>query len=210
MINLHIIRDDLLLEPVKKGKRVKRPAKKSTTVPTISVVIKDTPGVSVSKKKAPAKVDRSKGFKILSDVALSKAAQFKEATKRSKKDYHISQASGSGDGTDFESERFPIVPTYDSESENESWGDSEDDNDDDSKGDDDKADSDDDGNSDSGDNERTDSDDDDENPSFTLKDCDEEHDKEYESDDDYKNVFKEEDVDLYKDVEVRSLGPEHG
>ncbi|GJW14325.1 hypothetical protein Tco_0018458 [Tanacetum coccineum] len=44
-------------EPVKKAKRVKRPAKKSTTVPIAGVVIRDTPGVSVSKKKAPAKVD---------------------------------------------------------------------------------------------------------------------------------------------------------
>ncbi|GKE16800.1 hypothetical protein Tco_1424377, partial [Tanacetum coccineum] len=48
-------------------------------------------------------------------------------------------------------------------------------------------------------------DDDDENPSFTLKDYDEEgHDEEYESDDDYENMFKEEDDDLYKDVNVRS------
>nr|GEY98293.1 hypothetical protein [Tanacetum cinerariifolium] len=58
--------------------------------------------------------------------------------------------------------------------------------------------------------EGTDLDDDDENPSFTLKDYDEEeHDKEHESDDDYKNVYKEEDDDLYKDVDVRSLGAEH-
>ncbi|GJT58260.1 hypothetical protein Tco_0993314 [Tanacetum coccineum] len=61
-------------EPVKKAKRVKRPTKKSTTTPTAGVVIRDTPGVSVSKKKAPAKADRSKGIEILSDVALSKAA----------------------------------------------------------------------------------------------------------------------------------------
>nr|GEU78780.1 hypothetical protein [Tanacetum cinerariifolium] len=60
-------------EPVKKGKRVKRHAKKSTTAPTTYVSISDTP------------------------------AQLEEATKRSKKDFHISQASGSGDGTDFES-----------------------------------------------------------------------------------------------------------
>ncbi|GJX15920.1 hypothetical protein Tco_0216752 [Tanacetum coccineum] len=105
------------------------------------------------------------------------------------------------------------VPTYDSESENESWGDNEDDNnddiDDDSKGDDHKAGSDDDGNSNADDNERTDSDDDDENPSFTLKDYDEEeHDDEYESDDDNENVFEEEDDDLYKDVDVRLLGAE--
>ncbi|GKA70394.1 hypothetical protein Tco_0776458, partial [Tanacetum coccineum] len=73
---------------------------------------------------------------------------------------------------------------------------------------------DDDGNSDADDNKRTnsddDDDDDDENPSFTLKDYDEEeHDEEYESDDDYKNVYKEVDDDMYKDVDVRSLGAEH-
>nr|GEZ44294.1 hypothetical protein [Tanacetum cinerariifolium] len=60
-------------EPIKKAKRVKRPAKKSTTAPTASVVIRDTP------------------------------AQLKEAIKGRKRDFHISQASGPGDGTDFES-----------------------------------------------------------------------------------------------------------
>ncbi|GJT27588.1 retrovirus-related pol polyprotein from transposon TNT 1-94 [Tanacetum coccineum] len=61
-INLHTIRDDSLLEakPVKKAKRVKRLAKKSTTVPTAGVVIKDTLGESVLNKKAPAKADRGK------------------------------------------------------------------------------------------------------------------------------------------------------
>nr|GEU29971.1 hypothetical protein [Tanacetum cinerariifolium] len=207
-------------EPVKKAKRVKRPAKKSTTAPTAGVAIRDTPGVFVSNKKAPTKADRSKG-------SLSEVAQLKEATKRSKKDFYISQANGSGDGTNFElgvpDEKqhktlgtdkgtstkpwVPDVPTYDSESENESWGDSEDDNDDnsddDSKGDDDKPDSDDDVNCDADDIERTDlDDDDDENPSFTLKDYDqEEHDEEYESDDDNENVFEEEHDDLYKDVD---------
>nr|GEU87337.1 hypothetical protein [Tanacetum cinerariifolium] len=193
-------------KPVKKAKRVKRSTKKSTTALTIGVAIRDTPGVSVSKKKAHAKADRSKGIEILSDVALSEATQLKEVTKRSKKDFHISQASGSDEGTGT----IPgvlDVPKYQSESDDESWGDSEDDNDDDfSKGDDDKDDSDDDGNE-AHDNERTNSDDDDENPSFTLKDYDEEeHDEEYESDDDNENVFEEEDDDdLYKDVDVRSL-----
>ncbi|GKC61949.1 hypothetical protein Tco_1089547, partial [Tanacetum coccineum] len=145
-------------EPVKKGKRVKRPAKKSTTAPTASVVIRVTPGVCVSKKKAPVKADRSKD-------------------------------EGTDDNDDL----------------------NDDDDDDDSKGNDDKADIDDDGNSDADDNERTDSDDDDKNPSFTLKDYDEEeHNEEYESADDNENVFEEEDDDdLYKDVDVRSLGTEH-
>ncbi|GKC17535.1 hypothetical protein Tco_1014317 [Tanacetum coccineum] len=56
-----------------------------------------------TKKKAPVKADRGKGLNVLSEVALSEAVQLKKATKRSKKDFHISQASGSGDGTDFES-----------------------------------------------------------------------------------------------------------
>nr|GEX06069.1 hypothetical protein [Tanacetum cinerariifolium] len=134
-------------EPVKKDKRFKRPAKKSTTAPTSSVAIRDTPGVSVSKKKAPTKDDRSKYIKILSDVALSEATQLKEATKRSKKYYHISQESGSDNGTDFESGVLN-EQQCDSKDENDDEGDNDDDDDDDSKGDDDKADSDDDGNSD--------------------------------------------------------------
>ncbi|GKB02154.1 hypothetical protein Tco_0830243, partial [Tanacetum coccineum] len=97
----------------------------------------------------------------------------------------------------------PSVPKYHSESENESWGDSDDDerNDDNSDEVTKDDDEDDDGNY-AHDSERTNSDDDDdENPSFTLKVYDEEeHDEEYESDDDNENVFEEEDDDLHKDV----------
>ncbi|GJV46804.1 hypothetical protein Tco_1437016 [Tanacetum coccineum] len=57
-------------ESTQKGKRVKRPTKKATTAPTIGVVIRDTPGKSVSKKKAPDKADRGKGIELLSDDAL--------------------------------------------------------------------------------------------------------------------------------------------
>ncbi|GKF94128.1 hypothetical protein Tco_0283828, partial [Tanacetum coccineum] len=47
--------------PAKKPKKSKKPAKKSTTVPTAGVIIRDTPGVFVLKKKAPAKGDIDKG-----------------------------------------------------------------------------------------------------------------------------------------------------
>nr|GEV49098.1 hypothetical protein [Tanacetum cinerariifolium] len=148
------------LFPVKEVKRVKRPAKKSATAPTAGVVIRDTPGVSVSKKKAPAKGDRGKGIELLSDAAILKAAQEKEALQKSKKDSPMLHASGSNDGVDSEDESDDIN--------------------------------------------------DDENPSFTLKDFDEEeHDEEHESDDDYENLYEEEDVDRYKDVDVRSLRAEH-
>ncbi|GKE32585.1 hypothetical protein Tco_1451907, partial [Tanacetum coccineum] len=223
-------------QPVKKAKRVKRPAKKSTTMPTEGVVIIDTLGVYVSKKKAPAKGDRGKGMELLSDAALLEVARVKESLKKSKLETHKVQASGSNEGVGSqpkvpnESEDkttgtdvgtgtkpgVPDVPTYEPESENESWGDNQDDesNDDDDDDNDsnnkDGESKDDDGNSDANDNERTDSDDDDKNPSFTLKDYDEEeHDEKYKSDDDNDNVYEEEDDDLYKDVNVRSLGAEH-
>nr|GEY04406.1 retrovirus-related Pol polyprotein from transposon TNT 1-94 [Tanacetum cinerariifolium] len=113
-----------------------------------------------TKKKALDKADRGKGLNVLSEVALSEANQLKEATKQRKKDFHISQASGSGNRTDFES-RVPDeqhrktsgidegintklgvldVPKYDSESEKESWGDSGEEEDDDDGDDDDTKD----------------------------------------------------------------------
>ncbi|GJV92265.1 retrovirus-related pol polyprotein from transposon TNT 1-94 [Tanacetum coccineum] len=54
-----------------------------------------------TKKKAQVKADRGKGLNVLSEVALSEASQLKEATKQSKKEFHASHASGSGDGTDL-------------------------------------------------------------------------------------------------------------
>nr|GFD16366.1 hypothetical protein [Tanacetum cinerariifolium] len=54
-------------------------------------------------KKQPAKKIKAKGLAVLSKVALSKAEKIKLATKRSKKDFHISHASGLGDGVDSQS-----------------------------------------------------------------------------------------------------------
>ncbi|GJU80715.1 putative reverse transcriptase domain-containing protein [Tanacetum coccineum] len=71
-------------EPTKKSKRVKRPINKSTTASRAGVVIRDTSGASVSKKKTPAKDDKGKGIKLLFDVALLEAAQLKKAIKKSK------------------------------------------------------------------------------------------------------------------------------
>ncbi|GJU47643.1 hypothetical protein Tco_1204909 [Tanacetum coccineum] len=160
-----------------------------------------------TKKKALVKADRGKGLNVISEVVLSEAAQLNEATKQSKKDSHISHASGSGDGTDFESgvldeqrrkisgtdegtgtkPGVPDVPKYDSESEKKSWGDSgeEDDDDednskdvsDDDKGNDDDGDSDD--NDDDNDDEKTKSDND-ENPKLNNSNVEQEE-EEHES-----------------------------
>ncbi|GKG39936.1 hypothetical protein Tco_0466713, partial [Tanacetum coccineum] len=63
-----------------------------------------------SKKKTKAKADTGKGLKVLSEVALSEEAQLKEVLRRSKQDFHISHASGSGDGTDERTSTRPGVP----------------------------------------------------------------------------------------------------
>nr|GEW22150.1 hypothetical protein [Tanacetum cinerariifolium] len=54
-----------------------------------------------SPKKKP--VQATKGLAVLSEVALSEVEQVKLATKRSKKDFHISHVSGLGDGVDTQS-----------------------------------------------------------------------------------------------------------
>nr|GEX37339.1 hypothetical protein [Tanacetum cinerariifolium] len=196
----------------KKARKFKKPA--SPKLKTVLVSPKEPKKKPAKKTKAPAKGKRSRCIEILFDVALSETALLKEATKRSKKDFHISQASGSGDGVGSqpkfpdESEDkttgtyegtgtipgVPDLPKYQSESDDESWDDIEDDDNDDdsddvSKGDDDKADS---------------------------NDDEEEHDEEYvqslekyESDDDKENIDEEEYDDLYKDVDEKSLRAEH-
>ncbi|GJS82869.1 hypothetical protein Tco_0749410 [Tanacetum coccineum] len=84
-------------EPAKKVVSSKKPiAKRQST----GVRIRDTPGVSVLKKKAPAKAERSKGIKLLSDASLLKEAQVQKALKRSKQDTTIHQAGGSSEGAD--------------------------------------------------------------------------------------------------------------
>ncbi|GKF81460.1 hypothetical protein Tco_0240062 [Tanacetum coccineum] len=79
----------------------------------------------------------------LSETTLSEAEQMKVVTKRSKTDYHVSQASGSGshEGTGV-TPGFLDVPTYGSKDEKISWKSSDNENDDEiseSKDDDDNT-----------------------------------------------------------------------
>ncbi|GJV51995.1 hypothetical protein Tco_1447736 [Tanacetum coccineum] len=175
-----------------KAKKDVTSSKKTTTKPKLT------------KKKEPVKADIGKGLNVLLEVTISKVAQLKEVTKRSKKELHISHASGLGDGTDFESgvpdeQQCKIsgidegtgakpgvldVPKYESKSDKESWGDSgeeDDDDKDDTKDDDDNDDNDDDGdnddNDDDSDHERTESD---RNENPNLNQSNEEHEEEEE------------------------------
>ncbi|GKE53400.1 hypothetical protein Tco_1488556 [Tanacetum coccineum] len=87
-------------EPAKIVVPPKKPSRKQST----GVQIQDTLGVSVSKKKAPAKDARSKGIDLLSEVALLEEAQLKKDLKRSKNETSIHQAGSSSEGADFESQ----------------------------------------------------------------------------------------------------------
>ncbi|GKB38686.1 hypothetical protein Tco_0883628, partial [Tanacetum coccineum] len=156
-------------KPAEKLKKAKKPDKKSITIPTAGVAIRDTPSVPISKKKVHAKGDKGKGMELLFNAALLEAAQVKEALQKSKKDSHMLHASGSGD-------RVGSQPKVLDESQDKTTGtdegsDSEDDdnNDDMSKGDDNDADSDGKSDNDASDNEMTDSDEE-ENHNLTLKD----------------------------------------
>nr|GEX13497.1 hypothetical protein [Tanacetum cinerariifolium] len=169
-------------EPIKKSKRVKRPTKKSTNAPTSGVVIRDTPGVFISKKKAPPKADRGKGIELLLNATLLEDAQLKKALMKSRQETHKLQASGSSKGADFESEILLRVTTNRRESDDDNESD---DNDDEG------SENNDDSGNDAQDSGRSDSDEY-ENPNLNLNEFD---DEEYD--------------DLYKDVNVRSKVAEH-
>nr|GEV92106.1 retrovirus-related Pol polyprotein from transposon TNT 1-94 [Tanacetum cinerariifolium] len=136
--------------PAKKDVSSKKPSRKQLT----DVQFRDTPNASVSKKKALATTDRSKGIDLLSEAALLEDAQMKKVLEQSKRETHFFQASGSGDGVGSQPKVLDElhdktistnkgtstkpwvfdVPKDQSESENESWeesGDDDDSNDDD-------------------------------------------------------------------------------
>ncbi|GKD90919.1 hypothetical protein Tco_1366426, partial [Tanacetum coccineum] len=82
-------------EPAKKFTLTKKSSRKQST----GVQIRDTPGMSVSKNKAPATTDKSKGIDLLSKAALLEEAQVKKVLTRSQQEITIHQAGSSGDGT---------------------------------------------------------------------------------------------------------------
>ncbi|GJV34499.1 hypothetical protein Tco_1394899 [Tanacetum coccineum] len=167
-----------------------------------------------SPKQKPVQANKGTRLKTTTKVALTEAEQIKLATKRSKTQFHSSYASGSSDGVDTQSKvpneqqqktsgtdegtgtkpGVPDVPKYDSKSEKEPWGDSNEEDDDDEDDfeddvDDNDGDSDD---NDESDDERTESDSD-EIPDPNKSN--EEHDEEEEEYDDEFNVEEGEKID---------------
>ncbi|GKE10350.1 hypothetical protein Tco_1413901, partial [Tanacetum coccineum] len=112
-------------EPVQKAKRVKRPAKKSTTKPAASVVIREAPVETKSKSKEKEKVDvtRRKGIELLYETHPSGSGTVTEKPPSVDKITPTVTSEGTGDKP-----RVPNVTEDDStESESESWGNDEDD-----------------------------------------------------------------------------------
>nr|GEX32628.1 hypothetical protein [Tanacetum cinerariifolium] len=102
-------------EPIRKSKRVKRPAKKSSDAPTASVVIRENPVKSLSKKKEKMTVEKRKGIDLLSEVALTKEAQYEEVSKKSLRDFHKTRLSGSGTVTKIAPSAVKIKPSVTNE-----------------------------------------------------------------------------------------------
>ncbi|GJS01317.1 hypothetical protein Tco_0317825 [Tanacetum coccineum] len=185
--------------------------------------------IKTSAKGDKPATTKSKGLTVLSEVALSEAEQMKLATKRSLKEFHISHASGSGDGVDILSKvpdeqqqtgsgtnegagdkpEVPDVPEYRSESEEESWTfsqgeDEEEDEEHDS--DDDNDDNDDEDDDQEHDSQRTkldDSGDDFVHPNLsTYKADEEEEEKEEEKAEDDDEVISDQKVSTPPDYEL--------
>ncbi|GKC74072.1 hypothetical protein Tco_1119955 [Tanacetum coccineum] len=83
-------------------------------------------GDKAAKMKQSA--TKSKGLTVLSGVALSEADQMKLATKRRKKEFHSSHASGLGDGVDIQS-KVPDEQQHTISGTNEGVGEDEEEND---------------------------------------------------------------------------------
>nr|GEY69969.1 hypothetical protein [Tanacetum cinerariifolium] len=172
--------------PPKAKTAYKKKAKEPVSSKTASESASKCPRLKTqAKMKQPTKKTKAKGLTMLIEAALSEADQLKLATKRSKKDFHISYASGSGDGvgklskvldeqeqedtsTDEGTDTLsgvPDVPKYESESDMESWGDSEEEGNDDDDGNNDDEGS----NDDESDDEKTEFENDDDGQQINRK-----------------------------------------
>ncbi|GJZ10445.1 hypothetical protein Tco_0545204 [Tanacetum coccineum] len=139
------------------------------------------------KKKQPANKTKAKGLDVLSEVALTKAEQIKLATKRSKKDFHVSHASGLGDGVNTQSKGFLMYLHTNLKVIKSLGGDSEDEDNNDDDGDSDDHD-------DENDDKRTKSDRD-EIPDLKLTNVDQTEHEEEEYDDEFYEEGEEENID---------------
>nr|GEW72365.1 hypothetical protein [Tanacetum cinerariifolium] len=196
IINLYTIYDDNLLGPLKFVSKTEDYQKYGALIPDgmINQDFKDSKAFKtyydfITGRATPKKARKfkklpypqrncliGKGIELLSNVALLEVAQLKKVLKKIKQNTHMLHASGSSERADFELE-----------------GNSKDDNENDDDNNDESG-NDNDGGNDAHDTEKTYLDDD-ENPSFTLKD-----DEEEEYDEESRDPVHEEERKKYKDM----------
>ncbi|GJR56144.1 reverse transcriptase domain-containing protein [Tanacetum coccineum] len=110
-------------EPVTKGKRVKKPAKKSTTKPAVDVIIKEAPVETKSKSKEKEKVDftRGKENELLSETHPSGSGTVVEKPPSVDKITPNVTSEGAGDKLGVPD----VTEDNSTEYESESWGNDE-------------------------------------------------------------------------------------
>ncbi|GJY26383.1 hypothetical protein Tco_0401109 [Tanacetum coccineum] len=241
----HYARDDFMFTTIKSeafktyhayATGEKAPKSKATKKKTDSESSPKTNPSQASKGKrikTSAKGDKpattkSKGLTVLSEVALSEAEQMKLETKRSLTEFHVSHASGSGDGVDLQSkvpdEQQQIgfgtnegagdkpevldVFEYRSESEEESWtfsqGEDEE-KDEEHDSDDDNDDNDDEYDDQENDSQRTESDDEGDDfvyPNLSTYLADDQEKEKEKADDDDDDVTSDQKVPTPPDYEL--------
>nr|GEX49601.1 hypothetical protein [Tanacetum cinerariifolium] len=104
---------DKLLPMDEKPKSTKKkvPAKKTARKQTSGVVIRDTYKESSSKREEKVDVASGKGIELLSEVALTEEAQYREVRKKSLRDFHKTHPSGSGTVTKIVPSGTKIKPS---------------------------------------------------------------------------------------------------
>nr|GEU85905.1 hypothetical protein [Tanacetum cinerariifolium] len=99
------------------SKRVKRPTKKFTEALARGVVIRETPEMPLTKKKEKVDVTRGKGIELLSQVALTEDAQFKEGNDE---DDSNNEQDSSGEDSDQENDSDDDKTQSDNKNESDS------------------------------------------------------------------------------------------
>ncbi|GJY63976.1 hypothetical protein Tco_0465436, partial [Tanacetum coccineum] len=178
--------------------------------------------IKTSAKGVKPATTKSKGLTVLSEVALFEAEQMKLATKRSLTEFHVSHASGSGDGVDLQlkvpdEQQQTRSGTNEGAGDNQSQGEEEkddddkhnnDENDEEHDSDDDNDDNDDEDNDQENDSQRTELDDEGDDfvhpnlSKYIADDQEKEKEEEKVDDDDNDDVTSDQKVSTPPDYEL--------
>ncbi|GKC14833.1 hypothetical protein Tco_1011615 [Tanacetum coccineum] len=214
-------------EKAPKSKAIKKKTNSESSPKTKPSQASKGKRIKTSAKGDKPATTKLKGLTMLSEVALSKAEQMKLAIKRSVTEFHVSHASGSGDGVDLQS-KVPDEQQQTRSGTNKGAGEEEDEDDDEHNNDEDddehdsdvdNEDNDDEDDDQDNDSERTESDNDRDDfvhpklSTYRADDQEEENEDEKANDDEDQNQEDEdyvmggeqedeEDEELYTDLNI--------